>query len=75
MTVVLTIPDQKYIGEHSKQIMAKMKEYRDFTGKCWPPFNYNRGYASAEEWHKALLEKVESLQRIYDQMQHEGCEK
>lgn len=61
MNVVLTKTDQKYIGEHSKQIMAEMKEYRRLTGKGWHPFNYNLGFANAEEWHNSLVEGIKSL--------------
>lgn len=63
MNVVLTKTDQKYIHEHSKQIMAEMKEYGSLTGKNWHPFNYDLGYANAKEWHKALLEEIELLKK------------
>ena len=63
MSVVLTKTDQKYIGEHSKQLMAEMKEYRGLTGKCWHPFNYNHGYMNAEEWHNDLLAELKSLKK------------
>lgn len=61
MNVVLTKTDQKYIKEHSKQIMAGMNEYEGLTGKIWHPFNYNLGYSNAEEWHKSLLEEIKLL--------------
>ena len=61
MNVVLTKTDQKFIKEHSKQIMSDMKEYENLSGKRWHPFNYDLGYANAEEWHKALLEAIQSL--------------
>lgn len=63
MNVVLTIPDQKYIGENSEQILAEMKEYRSLTGKRWLPFNYDLGYANAKEWHNALIEEIKSLKK------------
>lgn len=61
MNVVLTKTDQKFIQEHGKQIMAEMKEYRAMTGKCWHPFNYDLGYANAEEWYNSLHKEINSL--------------
>ena len=61
INMVLTKTDQKYIGEHSEQIMAEMKEYGSLTGKNWHPFNYDLGFANVEEWHKSLLKELKSL--------------
>ena len=61
MNVVLTKTDQKYIGEHGKQIMSEMEEYENLSGKRWHPFNYDLGYSNAEVWHKALIEELKSL--------------
>ena len=59
--MVLRKSDVKFIEDNSKEIMEKMKEYRGITGKGWPPFNYERGYANMKEWYDALLKEIEAL--------------
>lgn len=57
--MVLAKTDQSYIGEHSEKIMAKRLERKSLTGKSWGPFNYDRGYDNAKEWHDARIAAVE----------------
>jgi hypothetical protein len=63
MNVVLTKTDQKYIKDHSEQIMEEMIEFGGLTGKRWHPFNYNLGYSNAEEWHNALIKELKTLKK------------
>lgn len=61
--MVLRKSDQKFIEDNSKEIMEKMTEYQDLTGKIWHPFNYELGFANMKEWYDALLKEIRSLQK------------
>lgn len=57
--MVLTKVDRAYMGEHGKEILTELKEYRTLVGEIWPPFNYDLGYGNINEWHDALIAELE----------------
>lgn len=61
--MILKKSDVKFIEDNSEEIWEKMTEYQDLTGKIWPPFNYERGYANMKEWYDALLKEIEALRK------------
>lgn len=61
--MILKKTDVKFIEDNSKEMMEKMKEYRAITGKGWPPFNYELGYANMKEWYEALLTEIKALKK------------
>ena len=61
--MILKKSDVKFIEDNSKEIMEEMEEYDVLTGKIWPPFNYERGYANMKEWYEALLAEIKALKK------------
>ncbi|MCD7756942.1 MAG: hypothetical protein LUH45_02035 [Clostridiales bacterium] len=64
--MVLSIPDQEF-GRRTPDIIDKMDEYQELTGKRWPSYNYTLGYENAEAWYNALTQAIEDAKKEKNQ--------
>lgn len=61
--MILTKTDKKFDSENFRETVALMKRYEAFTGKRWPPYNYEqRDYRTMADWFTALKRAVEELE-------------
>ena len=60
--MVLSIPDQEF-ARRTPDIIDKLYEYEELTGKDCPSYNYTLGYENAEAWYNDLSKAIEEAKK------------